>query len=277
MSIYLGRTPSGKPGRMNHYTVSGSGLLSAITITAPAGVEVSNDGGKTHHSTVGVNLSPGVSDVVPSTVICVRLSGSGTGEIEGKITHYSSGAQQDLAVEGTVVPNPPTIVVVTPAPVVKPPLAKAVPSTLDLGTTTVGTAGSDRTFTVSGSDLAGPLVVTSPTGVEVSSDGGVTYSHSISLAPVSGSVPVTTINVRIVKPTVAGTISGKITNTSAGAPEQDVNVTGTVTAVTPAPKVVPHAAPPPTTHTHNLPHPHNLPHTPPVPPHTPPHTPPHGS
>src|SRR5205823_2085471 len=66
------------------------------------------------------------------------------------------------------------------------------------------------------------------TGVEISSDNGATYKTTVTLTPTAGTVASTTINVRITGSAAQGAVSGKITDTSTGATQQDVTVTGTV-------------------------------------------------
>src|SRR5262249_36038636 len=113
---------------------------------------------------------------------------------------------------------------------IKPP---AVPTltvstaTLNLGTTSVGTAGSPQTYTISGSTLAANVVLTAPGGVELSTD-GTNYSTTLMLTPGNGTLATTTISARISALAALGTISGKITDTSTGATEQDVSVSGMV-------------------------------------------------
>jgi hypothetical protein len=215
-SLDLGTTATGTAGTVKTYTVSGSNLTAGLVITAPTGVEVSSDGGTSYHTTVTLTPSSGT---VASTTINVRItSAAAVGSISGKITDTSTGAtEQDVTVTGTVnVAAVPTIVV--------------TPTTLDLGTTTVGAAGTTQTYTVSGSNLTAGIVITAPAGVEVSSDGGASYHTTVTLTPASGTVASTTINTRISAAAAQGAISGKITDTSTGATEQDVTVTGTVNA-----------------------------------------------
>src|SRR5438874_80354 len=102
---------------------------------------------------------------------------------------------------------------------------------MSLGTTTAGTAGTAATFTVSGSNLTAPIVITAPTGVE-SSNGRTTSSRSVTLTPSSATVAATTISARISSAAAQGPVTGNITETSAGATAQNVAATGTVNALT---------------------------------------------
>ena len=60
----------------------------------------------------------------------------------------------------------------------------------------VGSASQAQTFTVSGSDLTSNIIITPPTGYEVSLDGN-TWVSSLTLSQTSGSVSITTIYIRL--------------------------------------------------------------------------------
>src|SRR5207237_1262730 len=87
-----------------------------------------------------------------------------------------------------------------------------------------------QSYTVSGNGLTANLVITPPTGYEISLVSNSAFSTSaISLTPSSGTVPTTTIYVRLNNATAAS-YSGNITNSSTGATTQNVAVNGTVNA-----------------------------------------------
>jgi hypothetical protein len=106
-------------------------------------------------------------------------------------------------------------------------------SSLNLGTTTAGTAGTAQSYTISGSGLTGPITIAAPAGVELSSNGGSTFQTSLTLPPTNGTVVTITIKARINPSAAAGPISGDINNTSPGATVRDVSVSGTVTKASP--------------------------------------------
>lgn len=98
--------------------------------------------------------------------------------------------------------------------------------TLTFNGTPVGGISGAQTYTVGGTDLTADLVVTSTNALfEVSLD-GTTFSSSVTLTPVSGTVATTTIYVRF-SPAGTGTEMASITNTSTGAATQTVTVMGT--------------------------------------------------
>jgi uncharacterized delta-60 repeat protein len=114
--------------------------------------------------------------------------------------------------------------------VVASPTVTASTASVALGTTTAGTASTPaQSFTVGGSNLTANLVVTAPSGVELSKDSGSTWQTSETLTPSSGTVSTTTIQARIPASASAGSISGvNITCASTGATTQNISVTGTV-------------------------------------------------
>jgi hypothetical protein len=213
-SLDLGTPTLGTGGTAKTYTVSGSSLTAPIIITAPNGVEVSSDNGASYKTTVTLTPTGGG---VASTTINVRIASSAAlGAISGKVTNASAGAtQQEVTVTGTVKVGPTITVSAT---------------SLDLGTTIVGVPKEAGTYTVSGSNLTGPITITAPSGFEISlaDDPDASYHTTVALTPTSGTVASTTINVRIASSAALGAISGKVTNASAGATQQDVTVTGTV-------------------------------------------------
>ena len=214
-TLALGTTTTGTAGTTESYTVSGTGLTADITIDAPTGVELSDDGGTTWHTTLDLSESGGT---VNTTTIDARIAASASvGSISGDITNTSTGATgQDVSVSGTVNALP-SISIST--------------GTLALGTTTAGTAGTTESYTVSGTGLIADITIDAPTGVELSDDGGTTWHASLDLTETEGAVNTATIDARIAASASVGSISGDITNTSTGATGQDVSVSGTVNAL----------------------------------------------
>jgi gliding motility-associated-like protein len=95
-------------------------------------------------------------------------------------------------------------------------------------TTCSGAPSNAQTFTVSGNNLTASLSIAALTGYEYSTD-GTTYSSSLTLTPSSGSIPSTTVYVRLTSSST-GSPSGNISLTSTNATTQTIAVTGTVTA-----------------------------------------------
>jgi len=93
-----------------------------------------------------------------------------------------------------------------------------------------GSASSQQSFTVSGSNLTSNISVNPPAGYEVSLTSGSGFSSTLSLAPASGTVASTTVYIRM-SSVATGTPSGNIAVASTGATTQNVPVSGTVNAL----------------------------------------------
>ena len=92
-------TTAGIPSAAQTVSVSGSSLTGNITVTPPAGYEVSSDGITFSSS---LSLTP-VSGSLAATTISVRLSGASAGSFSGDVSFASTGATtQTRAVSGTV-------------------------------------------------------------------------------------------------------------------------------------------------------------------------------
>lgn len=100
--------------------------------------------------------------------------------------------------------------------------------TLTPFTTTPGVPSEEQIYTVSGLNLTGNLVITPPTGFQISTTSGSGFGSSVSLTPISGTVAATPIYVRLFNATVAS-FSGNITHTSTDATPKNVPVEGEVT------------------------------------------------
>ncbi len=97
-------------------------------------------------------------------------------------------------------------------------------NTLNFGNVTVG-SNATQTYTVEGSALTDPIVITPPPGYQVSTD-GTNFFNTLSLTPTTGTVNTTTISVRF-SPQSNVAYNGNITHTSTGATQVNVAVTGT--------------------------------------------------
>ncbi len=93
--------------------------------------------------------------------------------------------------------------------------------TLTAFSTCATTNSAAQTFTVSAQNLTANLVLTAPSGYEIATSSGGTYSSTISIAPTSGSVSARLIYVRTTSSAVNGQ-SGNIVITSTGATTKNV-------------------------------------------------------
>src|SRR5208337_821019 len=145
-SFNLGTTTQGTAGTSQSFTVSGSNLTADILLTAPTGVQLSDNGGTSYSSTLNLAESGGT---VGTTTILARIAATAPlGPVSGVIAADSTGAtEQDITVSGTVIPVPTPIITVST-------------NSLNLGTTTQGTAGTSQSFTVGGSNLTADILLT---------------------------------------------------------------------------------------------------------------------
>jgi pectin methylesterase-like acyl-CoA thioesterase len=206
----------GTPGATQTYTVSGSNLTGNVTITPPAGYEISSNGGTTWFTTSTPLVLTPITGSVNAT-ITVRLNAGATGSYFGNIVHASSGATSvNVAVTGATTPPP----------------AVTVTGTLNAFAQTVGAPSAVQTYTIAATNLTGNLTITPPANYQVSSNGGTTWFSNASplvLTPASGTIASTTISVRL-NASAAGSYSGNITNATTGATTVNVAVTGTTVA-----------------------------------------------
>ena len=154
-----------------------------VAFTAPTsngGVSITNykystDNGATYVS-AGVTASP---------IIITNLANGTTYDVKIRAVNSAGDGTESAAVQGTpVAPSVPTV------------LASVETLTSAL-TTTYGTASSTTSFSVSGASLTGSVVVTAPSGLEVSTSSSGGFGGSVTLSPSSGNVASTTIYIRL--------------------------------------------------------------------------------
>jgi pectin methylesterase-like acyl-CoA thioesterase len=201
----------GTPSAVQTYTVSGSGLTGNITVTPPAGYQVSTDGATWYSNTSPLTLTQ-TTGTVTATTIRVRLNATTAGTYAGNITHVSTGAvTQNVAVTGSTVLAP----VITAT------------GTLAKFQQTVGSPSSVKTYTLSAKNVSADVTVTPPAGYEVSVNGATWYATAspLVITRVTDSIPATTISVRLNAATT-GAYAGNITMSSANVTTVNVTVTG---------------------------------------------------
>ena len=195
------------------FTLSGANLTADVTVTAPPGFEVSN-GGVNYDELLTLTPNDGALE---NTTVSVRISDSAnSGAVTGAILIQSGTVEDRVSVTGFVGSSAAVVVV----------------SNFSVFTTTVGTPSDVQTFTVSGANLSGGVIVAAPEGFELS-QGGVDYGDTLELTPNAGSLLATLISVRIAAATPVGSPSGNITVSSSGA-QKTIAVGGKVDPVPPA-------------------------------------------
>jgi hypothetical protein len=195
------------------YTVSGSNLTDNITITAPSGFEVSKTDASTGFAETQTLTQSG--GTISSTTIYARLTGTTVGTPSGNITHISGSTSQNMAVTGNVLNQP---------------LINISQVALSGFTTNEGSASTEQSYIVDGSNLIADISIAAPTDVEISLNASSGYTNTINLTPTGGNVAATTIYARL-KGTTPGTVSGVISHTSTGALTKNLNISGNVIAL----------------------------------------------
>jgi gliding motility-associated-like protein len=171
------------------------------------------------------------------------------GETVGSVTiSYGNGAAGGAVIgsyKGSVVPSAatgnlnvtnyeityiPGDLTVDPPPT---PLILTFGSLLDLATT-YGTPSTTTSLTISGTHMAGGILVTAPAGFEVSMDDNI-FAQTITVGTV-GSITNTKLYIRLAALASVGTYSGNVVMTSSGA--IDVNEPLPLSKVSPAPLTI---------------------------------------
>jgi hypothetical protein len=175
------------------------------------------------------NLTTGVKrieqiDVASGSVVGCAVSSNGSWSTGNINTVNATSGTTAMAISSTDAPlNTCSSITVT--------------GSVSALSTTSGTASSNSTFVVSASNLVNNLVITAPSGFEISSTSGGTsgFSSSLTLTPSNnGSLANTTIHVRIAASTTLGTYSGNIVCSSSPATTRNVAIpASTVTNPTP--------------------------------------------
>jgi len=183
-------TVSGTASSATSFTVIASGLTGNLTVTPPAGFEVSSTSATSGFGATAT-LTPS-SGTVAATTIYVRLAAADSAaNYSGNITCSSSGATSvTMAMPSSTVAAATITLTGTPSAV----------------STTYGTASTATSFNASGSGLSGNLTVTPPAGFEVSSTSATSgFASTATLTPSGGTLASTPVYVRL---TASATVSG---------------------------------------------------------------------
>jgi gliding motility-associated-like protein len=168
-----------------------------------------------------LTASGGTVVVTTSTGTLGSVTDNGNGTYTATLTSSTTAGTATLgfSINGTTATATATVAFTAPT------VTNSV-SSLSAFTSCQGSVSTEQSFTVSGTDLTTNVVVTAPTGYEVSSTSGSGYAASITLTSASGTLSATTVYVRMTA-LATGTPSGNVTVVS-GSASQNVAVTGTV-------------------------------------------------
>lgn len=99
-----------------------------------------------------------------------------------------------------------------------------------------GSASSNGTFNVSGSNLTSNITLTAPAGFEISLNPTSGFASTLTLTPTSGTVASTPVYVRLLATNLVGSYAGTISGTTTGG--NTVNITIPSSTVTPKPLTI---------------------------------------
>lgn len=203
---------TGTPSAAQSFSIAGNGLTNNVLITAPAGYELSVDGGTTWNTTLTLTHTNGSVGLTP---IQIRLNAAVMGNYPGNIKATSTGVTDlTIPVTGNAAAGP----------------TLTTTGSLAAFAQTVGTPSAIQTYTIAGTSLNNSVTITPPDNYQVSANGGTTWFSKASplvLPQTAGALSTTTISVRL-NATAAGPYTGNIVNTSTGSNTINIAVTGTV-------------------------------------------------
>ena len=205
-------TSAGVASSSTSFSVSAaSGLTGNVTVTAPAGFEVSTTSGSGYASSISLTQSGGA---LAATTVYVRLAAADS------VATYSGNVVCSSAGSAALY-----------VPTASSSVTGAVPTITTTGTpsalsTTYGTASTASSFSVSGANLTANITVTAPAGFQVSTTSGSGYGSSVTLTQSGGAVTSTTIYVNLpaTDSATSSPYSGSVSLTSTGATTQTVAI-----------------------------------------------------
>lgn len=200
---------AGTPSASQNFTFIGTGLTGSVTWTPDAPMEVSSD-----NTTFTTSVTYTQTGGSASGTVYVRVKGSATnGSFSGNIVGTNTGATSvNVPFSATVGGNPSMSV---------------SPNIITNLNSASGTAGAAQTFNVTFANLTGNVTVTSFSPVEISQNGGSTWSSTTQVFS-TGSPK--TISARAAASASAGSYSGNIVVSATGVTTQNVATSGTVSA-----------------------------------------------
>lgn len=208
---------NGPSAEQSTLTVSGTNLIGNITVSAPTDYEISKTSGSGYASSL--TFTPSSGSVSTQTVYVRLKSGLNIGSYNENIAFTASSAvTKYVDCEGAVSTS--TVIVSTTT------LAGFI---YNLN----GGPSGYQSFTVSGQNLSGNIILTAPTNFAISTSAGGTYGSTLTLTRSGSSVANTTIYAKMNSGLAVGTYGPtNLTITSTGAVTQNIACSGTVVGST---------------------------------------------
>lgn len=218
-------TTAGTASAAQSFMVSATDLLGNVTISAPAGLELSTTQNGSFSTTLSLTSSTGT---ITNQLVWVRIAATANaGSLSGNINITSPFA----STQSVSLPSGSNVIGV-------PSLNGNFSISAQPLTTVAGTPSTAQSFTVAGTDLTGNLIVTPPANIELAQNQQGPYNTTpISITPVNGTVAITTLWKRIAASAPVGPVSGNIVLSSTGATSQPVPIPSNSVVSAPPPAI----------------------------------------
>jgi len=202
-------TTTGTASTAQSITFIGTGLTNNVVVTISAsGLEISKD---------NITFTTSLTYTGPPTI-----SGTIYGRIPASAANGTYTGNVSISSVGASTVNVPYTAVVGSSPSMS-----VSPLTITNLNSTAGTPGTPQTFNVTFGNVPGSITVTTFSPVEISQDGGSTWSSSTQVFS-TGSPK--TISARVAASASAGSVSGNISVSGPSVTTQNVAVSGTVSS-----------------------------------------------
>ena len=208
------------PSSDQSFSVSGTSLTTNISIVPDISFEISLTGGASFAPRSIITLYVYNGTVVSNTIYVRMKAGLALGTVNGNNINCSSAiATQAVSCSGVVVPA----------------------AVITVSTTTLsgfhynvgaGPSTPPQTFTVSGTNITNPILITAPTDYQLCLTVGGVYSQTLSLSPTGGNIGTTTIYVRLTAGLPGNIYNENIALTTTNGVTQTVATNGSVSSPT---------------------------------------------
>ncbi|WP_426490977.1 choice-of-anchor D domain-containing protein [Hymenobacter sp. 102] len=215
-SLDFGTTFVGQTTASQTVTVTGTNVVSNVTVTAPTGFQVRRTASDSFSQSIVVTPADANAGFTFEAVFQPTTAGSYSSAIN--ITTPNASTSVAVTGQANPVPTGPFIVV--------------NPSSLDFGTVSATGSAQTLSFSVNAGNLTAPLVLTGSNNNIVFRDasaGGSFTNGPLTINPVNGTVSTRTIEVQLTGPIASGPFNGSITASSTGAQNQVVSITANST------------------------------------------------
>ncbi|WP_165822235.1 T9SS type A sorting domain-containing protein [Hymenobacter edaphi] len=213
--LSFGSATVGSATASQSFVVNGSGLNSNVTITATNNYQVRIGSNAFGQSATIVPVGGSVSNVTVDVRFTPASAGIKNETVQ--VTANNASTQVNVTGEGLAGPGGATV--------------NVTPTTLAFGTVTQSGSADTRLLTVSGTNLGTNPITLTPSSANIqlrnASTGGAFTSGALVITSVGGTVPPTTVEVRLVSPIANGSFNQNIQVTSPGATPVTVIVTAT--------------------------------------------------